>query len=234
MRPAYQRVADSLRADIEAGRWQPSTKLPSEHTLAQTFEVSRTTIRQALDVLESANVIRRQQGKGTFVAAQGVSHVLGDLKSFTDTLRELGKQPGIRDVSVAIDDDPPADAATFLRGSRIWCVERVRTADGRAFCRMQSWLPDALAAGIAEDELLARQSLYALLADLADERPAEATEVIRAEAASAEDSVALGVPKDTPLLSIYRWTSNHRGAPIEFVRSASPGDRYEYVIRLKQ
>lgn len=82
--------------------------------------------------------------------------------------------------------------------------------------------------------MLARQSLYALLADLADERPAEATEVIRAEAASAEDSVALGVPANTPLLSIYRWTSNHRGAPIEFVRSASPGDRYEYVIRLKQ
>lgn len=234
MGPAYQQVADSIRADIEAGRWGPTTKLPGEHALAQTFAVSRTTIRQALDVLESANVIQRQQGRGTFVAEQGVSHILGDLKSFTETLRELGKKPGIRDATVAVDDDPPKEAATFLRGSRIWRVERIRTADGRPFCRMQSWLPDALAAEMSEDLLMERQSLYALLTELVDERPAEATEVIRAEAASAADAAPLAIPNGSPLLSIYRWTSNHRGAPIEFVRSASPGDRYEYVIRLKQ
>lgn len=234
MTTAYQRVADAIRERIDGQTWPPGSRLPGEHALAVEHGVSRATIRQALDLLEAANVVRRQQGSGTFVAEQGVSHVLGDLKSFTQTLWDLGKTPGIRDISITVDDNPPSEAATFLRGTRVWCVERVRTADGRPFSRMQSWLPDALGADLTPELFQRKQSLYAILAELDGERPAEATEVIRSEAATQADAQALKVPKGTPLLCIYRWTTNHRGTPIEFVRSVSPGDRYEYVIKLKQ
>lgn len=230
----YQRVARALRAGIDEGRWRPGDKLPSEYELVQEYGVSRNTVRKALDGLANMNIIRRVQGKGSFVAEQGVSHVLGDLRSFTEILRALGKVPGIRDISVEIDPQPPAEALEFLPGSTAWLVQRTRTADDRPFCLMQSWLPDAVGARIPIEAFSETQSLYALLDSRLGLRAVEATEMIRAEAASRADAQALDVPTGFPLLSIYRWTSGPGGTPIEYVRSASPGDRYQYIAKLKQ
>ncbi|MGV8970021.1 MAG: GntR family transcriptional regulator [Microbacteriaceae bacterium] len=234
MSPAYQKIADSLRKEIESGRFVGGDRLPSEMALTRTYNVSRNTIRQALSQLESSNLVRRRQGQGTFVAVQGVSHVLGDLRSFTDTLRALGKDPGIEKITVSLDDAPPSEAKDFLPGSHIWAVERIRTADGRPFCRMQSWIPDAIGAHVTTRELELSQSLYAVIASNLNIHPSEATEIIRAEPATEEDAHMLNVEVATPLLTTYRWTSDRHGKPIEYVRSASPGDRYEYVIKLKQ
>lgn len=231
--PAYQRVAHALRAEITAGRWHAGDRLPSEHDLMRTHAVSRNTVRQALDVLASSNVIRRHQGRGTFVANQGLSHVLGDLRSFTQVMRDRGLEPGIGDVSVAVDSNAPVEAREFLRTEQVWRIGRLRTGDSRPFCVMDSWVPDHIGSKIDEELLRRRQSLYAVLVDELGAALHEATETIRAEAATPSDAQALDVAEGTPLITIYRWTSDNRGLPIEYARSASPGDRYEYVVKLQ-
>lgn len=232
--PAYHRVADALRSEIDAGRLARGQKLPGEHELARTYAVSRNTIRQALDVLSAANIVRRQQGKGTFVAEQGISHLLGDLRSFTQVMTDLGMTPGIRDVSLTIDPEPPPAVRGFLPGSRMWLARRVRTSSSRPFCLMCSWLPDAIGAALNERDLQQHQSLYSLLTQQLNLVPREATEVIRAEAATTQEAATLDIANGSPLLTIYRWTHDHRGQPIEYVRSVSPGDRYEYIAKLRQ
>lgn len=230
--PAYRRLALTLEEAIESGRYQRGDRLPSEHTLVAEHGVSRNTVRQALDVLAARNLVRRHQGRGTFVSAQGVSHVLGDLRSFTDVLRDRGLTPGIERVDVSLDEDPPLAARQFLRSSNSWCVTRVRLGDGRPFCLMDSWLPERLGEAIDPAILRERQSLYVLLTELGAS-PHEATETIRAEAATKRDAEALGIDVGVPTISIYRWTTDHRGLPVEYVRCVSPGDRYEYVVKLQ-
>lgn len=227
----YQRVAHDLRHGITEGRWQVGDKLPSEYELVKQYGVSRNTVRKALELLTATNLIRRAQGRGSFVAEQGVSHVLGGLQSFTETLVGLGKTPGIQNISVRVDPRPPQEAADFLSGSTTWLVQRVRTADGKPFCLMQSWLPDAIGAHIASDRLAESQSLYALMR-ANGAQPAEATEVIRAESAGVADARDLGVAEGFPLLSMYRWTTGSSGQALEYVRSAALGDRYQYVVKL--
>lgn len=231
--PAYVRVANALRQAITDGALEPGDQLPTEHELMAEHGVSRTTIRKALDQLATANLVRRHQGLGTFVAPQGLSHGLGDLRSFTEVMRDRGMDPGIHDVSVSIDLEAPIEAREHLRSSRIWLVSRTRTGDGRPFCTQDSWLPDPLGSLIEAGELQDRQSLYALLSEVGGVAPDEATEIIRAEAADALDARRLQVARGTPLIVIYRWTQDRRGLPIEYTRSASPGDRYEYVIKLQ-
>jgi GntR family transcriptional regulator len=53
-------------------------------------------------------------------------------------------------------------------------------------------------------------------------------------AAADESGAGLKVAVGAPVLTIYRWTSDHRGRPIEYVRGISPGDRYEYIVKLRQ
>lgn len=233
MSTAHERVAELLRSEIAEKRWRSGERLPGELELASQYGVSRNTVRRALDTLANANVIRRHQGKGTFVAEQGVSHVLGDLRSFTEIIEDLGMTPGIRDVRVAVDTDPPLEARAFLPGGHLWLVQRVRTANGLPFCLMQSWLPDALAFDITPQMLIEDQSLYRILSRK-ELRPANATETIRAEAATIDEARILDVAVGSPLLTIYRWTSDSRGLPLEYVRSTSPGSHYQYVIRLQQ
>ena len=142
--PAYHRVAVALRGDIDRGRWRTGEQMPTELELVKQFEVSRNTVRQALNELLAMNLVTRRQGRGTFVAEHGLSHVIGELKSLTEVLRERGFEPGTEAVTVAIDPDPPIDAVEHLQSSVIWRINRLRTADGRPFAQMSSWVADEI------------------------------------------------------------------------------------------
>ena len=66
--PLHAAIAGRVEAQIRAGEWAPGDRLPPERTLCRELEVSRTTLRQALGVLERRGLVTRQQGRGTFVA----------------------------------------------------------------------------------------------------------------------------------------------------------------------
>jgi GntR family transcriptional regulator len=65
--PLYFQLAEILKERIEAGRWSPGDRFPSEREITEEFGVSRTVIRPALDLLESDGQLIRIKGRGTFV-----------------------------------------------------------------------------------------------------------------------------------------------------------------------
>lgn len=231
--PAYHRVAGALRVDIDRGRWKVGQRMPTEAELSAQFDVSRNTVRQALDILHSMNLVSRQQGRGTFVAPHGLSHMIGELKSLTDVLRERGFVPGNEGIKVSRDAHPPIDAVEHLGSSTIWRVDRVRTTDGRPFCNMSSWLPDDVGRRVDVDRLIEAGSLYRILKDDLGVLLTEATEIIRAEGATTQEAAALSIGRGTPVIVMYRWVSDNRGRPVEYARAAAPGDRYQYVAKLR-
>lgn len=225
MRPAHERLSEQLRAQIVEGALKPGQQLPGEMELAEQHGVSRTTVRRALDTLTQERLVVRQQGRGTFVADGHISQNLGDLFSFTEIIQQMGMEPGISNVRIALDPRPPFEARDYLPGEDIWIVERVRTGNGKPVAIMRSWLPDAVARQITPEALLENQSLYELLR-AQGVRPARTSETILAEAATDADAEALDIAPGSPLLTICRWASDASGRPIEYVRSSSPGDRY--------
>ncbi len=66
--PYYYQLQEALKQEIDAGSWRPGDRLPSESELSTEFGISRTVIRQALDVLEADAQVRRIKGKGAFVS----------------------------------------------------------------------------------------------------------------------------------------------------------------------
>jgi GntR family transcriptional regulator len=67
--PLYIQVAAELRRRIESGRWASGQKISTIEDLQEEFGVARVTVRQAVELLEKDGLVRRQQGRGTFVAA---------------------------------------------------------------------------------------------------------------------------------------------------------------------
>lgn len=66
-RPLYLQLADQLRRQIDSGVWKANDRLPPELDLARELDVSRGTVRQAMDLLVSQGLLQRIPGKGTFV-----------------------------------------------------------------------------------------------------------------------------------------------------------------------
>lgn len=69
-RTKYERIQEHLKQQIKEGQLEPGTALPSEQQLAHLFKSARSTVRQAMGMLEREGLVNRVQGKGTFVHQQ--------------------------------------------------------------------------------------------------------------------------------------------------------------------
>ena len=65
--PPWRQVADDLRRRIQSGEFPPGAPLPSLTSLAEQYQVSRTTARKAVDALRDAGLVESVRGWGTFV-----------------------------------------------------------------------------------------------------------------------------------------------------------------------
>src|SRR5262249_8787812 len=69
-RPMYQQLAAEIRDQIQTGELKPGEQLPTEAKFAERYDVSRNTIRLAIDVLRNEGLITSSQGRGNFVRAE--------------------------------------------------------------------------------------------------------------------------------------------------------------------
>jgi len=89
-KPLYLQVKENLEEGIRTGKYPVGSKLPSEKTLCEEFNVSRITIRQALDLLENKGMTYAVHGKGTFVKASIIDTGLQKISTFGETLEKMG------------------------------------------------------------------------------------------------------------------------------------------------
>ena len=82
--PVYIQIHNQIKKDIEAGVWSVGDRIPSERELALEFNVSRMTLRQAVQTLVEEGILERQVGAGTFVARKKVQEKMTGVTSFTE------------------------------------------------------------------------------------------------------------------------------------------------------
>jgi DNA-binding FadR family transcriptional regulator len=120
-----ENAADSIRADILAGRWSVGDKLPNEATLSTTLSVSRGTIREAVRVLVSQGYLETRQGSGTYVRS-----TVDATRSFS-----MARRAGLRDqfeARCALDVEAARLAATRHTPAVISDLRRLLAARGHS------------------------------------------------------------------------------------------------------
>jgi DNA-binding GntR family transcriptional regulator len=148
--PAYLQIEEQLADRIEGGEFAPGDRLPTERELSEQLEVSRMTVRAAMDRLVQRDLIVRRQGKGTFVAEEKLRQDASKLQGFFENTVGQGILPvsrllerrevfatrhlaGILDVSV---------------GEPLYRVVRLRGARGVAVVLETSYFPAAVVPGL--------------------------------------------------------------------------------------
>jgi GntR family transcriptional regulator len=89
----YHSVGHIIRSKIQSGEWEVGNRIPSERSLTEALNVSRSTVRQGIENLVKEGVLRREQGRGTFVAPPKFKQGALRLLESSDMIRESGLKP---------------------------------------------------------------------------------------------------------------------------------------------
>ncbi|HEY6403436.1 MAG TPA: GntR family transcriptional regulator [Blastocatellia bacterium] len=231
--PLYHQLKTLLLERIRTGEMKPNDRLPAEDELAATHGVSKATVRQALNDLAIAGVLRREQGRGTFVAEPKLAQGPREMTSFTDEMRSRGLRPSSKVLNhdIIMAETDIAEKLRVAEGSQVMRLKRLRLADDEPMGIQTAYLSLALAPRLMEEEFT-NASLYEALERRYSLRPARAQETYVAALLDRADAKLLKVAAASPALSAERVSYLSSGQPLEVTYSIMRGDRYQIVLDL--
>jgi GntR family transcriptional regulator len=237
---AYVELREHLRAQIIEGVYRPGQRLPTEHELAALTQLSRHTVRAALDELRLEGLITRRPGKGTFVSttlpsAPRVRVIGGSAAVFG--LGLSGRIMLVDPVRVASDDDDRRAAEELdVETSALRRVSFVRHVGNSPLGLWTIWVLadvfERIEASIPEMESNPDLSIMALIDRHADRVALRATLVMTAIAATAEVAEILQLEDGAPLFLVERTYYDAEDMPFEHVRVAYVPKHYAYRLEL--
>jgi GntR family transcriptional regulator len=224
----YRDIAENLRDQVAAGEFGTGRLLPSEAELSDGYEVSRVTVRRALEQLRDEGLIDARQGLGWFVATDPLRQTLGRLAPIEAQLAESGRRPERRILEFEFT---PADAAVraVLGSEQVLRVRRLNLADDEPFAVVTVWCPAELGNHLSRADV-ERSPFYELLSVPLG----GATQTIAAAAAEADDARLLRIPRATPVLRCRRVTRDTDGRAVLLSEHVFPAHRTEFVVELGQ
>lgn len=233
--PLHAQLRQTILDAIVDGRWRAGDRLPSETELCRQFDISRTTVRQALTMLELEGALRREQGRGTFVAEPApTTGFLQSSAGFQEDAERGGHVVTSRVLSVGVERMPAWAAAGLDREPETHgvSVERVRSLDGQVVMYADTWILLDFAEGVLAADL-SRESLYHVLHERHGVVVHEGRRSVQAVVAEPRVASLLEVPEGSPLLYVEAITSDRDGRPFECYRAWHRTDRSRLEIRVE-
>lgn len=241
--PRYQRIADLLREEIRAGKWEPGDRLPSHNELADQMQVSITTARNAIQLLVAENLVYTATSRGTIVRSQEVleSVVTDSIRPdrpktphdiFVEIARSAGREPS-KQFSARMEPASPEVAHWLGVEPDEWVVSRtvMQYLDNEPWSWEISVYPRDLAEATGIDA--PHDIPEGTTRRLSERGFAESAhrDTIVARPATAEEAAVLGVGPGTILLDHLRIGANHeRITRVTRHRSTAARNRLAYEL----
>ncbi|ENN88279.1 transcriptional regulator, GntR family [Rhizobium freirei PRF 81] len=222
----YLQIADRLRVEIAEGTYEPSGRLPSESQIMARFNVSRVTVRLALEQLDKEELIERRKGKGTFVAGKQVRHQIDTLRSFHESLKVQGFNATMRIIDLTAIETPQAFVQLF--GQKCALLERLHMVGDEPIALGRSLLPAFMSD--LRREIAEQQPTYALLKDRAGVDITSAEIAIGARAAAPRITSLIAAADNAVLLVLERTSYFDNGACAERSEFFIRPERYKFVL----
>lgn len=233
--PLYFRIYVILEQRLRAGEWPEGKPLPSEQELAAQFNVSRVTIRNTMALLEEADLVVRQRGRGTFanVAAlaggeqpsfSGLAENIREFEQTTDvTLHEFAEVEVTGPVRQLVGDS---------LGERALRILRTRRAGDVPFSYSVCYVASPEAQSLSAETLGNRTVLAAL--EEAGFIAARADQRLTAVPADTETAGRLNREVGAPLICMKRFVYDRQERLVEFIQIYYRPDRFEYRVGLSR
>ena len=232
--PLYYQLKEILLDYIHES--QIGTLIPPEMELCTLFEISRPTVRQALNELVVEGYLQRRKGKGTFVSSPKITrdHTFA-LQSFNDEMRRQGVAPSTKvlEFERINADEGVANKLGLPSNSEVIKLRRLRSTNGEPILIVLTYLPFTRVPGLLDKDLEAN-SLYKTLAEDYGIVVEKTTRTLEPRLAGEYESVLLGIQKGAPVQHIETVSYLAEGTPIEFSLGSYRGDRNKFTFELSR
>ena len=230
--PLYLQLMDILMEEIDFSL-NENDQLPSEREICDKYDVSRTTVRQAINEMERDGLIYKVHGKGTFVAPNKVKQDLIKFYSFTEEMKKLGKKPISKVLSFEIieADRKISRELKLPETTKVYKFTRLRLADKTPMMLEETFVPLELFPDITK-EALEENALYDIFREQYQVEIKMADEYFTPVMANENEAKLLQIPSMLPSLRIERLTFSVNNV-IEYTNTIARGDKFKYHVRLE-
>ena len=231
--PLYHQIFLVLRDRIRAGEFATGSILPGEQELARLFDVSRITVKRAMNELAAHGLVTRHRGRGTLVTHNtGVPVVQGRFDTLFGALKRMGLETEVSLLDLA---DIPADeelaaAMAIDPGDMVQRSVRLRRLEDDTFSYLVSHVPLDIAKRYTRADLETKPMLELLRR--AGAEAVEADQTITAAAAEPHIAGALKISPGSPLLKIVRIMRDGNGRAIQHITAFYRPERFRYHMRM--
>ena len=231
-KPLYLQIKDIIKHQIVSHEYPVGSTIPSENELENIFEVSRMTIRQAVNELVNEGLLKKERGrgKGTIVLSDAIADKLSTVKSFTEKMQEQGYALKNKQINLSLitPDSVVASALNLEADEKALCLSRIRMVNDDIIMYSISYIPKSLNLPI-EAELYG--SLYHLL-NQQGFKVTRAEEYIEAMITTEEVAKALEINPTDAVLKRTRVSHDAQGRNIEYTVTYYRSDKYKYIVEL--
>ncbi|USR79518.1 GntR family transcriptional regulator [Arcanobacterium pinnipediorum] len=223
--PLHMQISEPIERAIVDGQLSAGTVIENEISMARRLQVSRPSVRRAMQTLVEQGLLIRQRGKGTIVAPKP-RHRLLKLTSLNEELRVQGQHPTtqILAYNVVAANSKMAHQLDCLPGSPVLELERLRYRDGVPIALLYNWMRADIAPSFAD---LEQYGLYELIRK-SGTTIASTTQSVGAERPTRRQAKLLTIPLRQPVLTINRTAFDDTGDIVEWGIHTYRGDLYRY------
>ena len=235
VQPLYQQIYDDIKSDIESGVYQVDDKIPSETELSEKYNVSRITVRRAIEDLCADNLLTKKQGRGTFVGSRQLKRRLEqslESRSFTEMCAACGAVPRAEVVDRQIIPARPNEIKFFglSEGALILYIRRIRYADDLPIVDERVILPYEWASNLYTHPL-ENVSMFKAVAEILGRKPVKSSSwTINAVRATTEQSSRLDISVGAPLIVSESYFVDKEKKPVYIGKDFFVGGRYELSL----
>ena len=236
--PLYYQLQEILRDKIENGVWKSGDLLPTEIDLCKQFDVSRITVRKALQQLRMEGIIDRLPGRGTTVAQPKVREfVLMSVNGSYADLGTTGKKNDfftkVLESNIIIAPEKVRAKLKLKTGEKVTKLKRIRYVNGEPLFWGTGYIPYKVCPTFIENDFKNR-SFFEILNHDYGISPDHTVRTIEMELATNRETNYLEVIPGTPIYIMQSVTFMEDGLPFEYSRYFFRGDRVKFIVSLQK
>ena len=232
--PMYFQLKNIILQKINEDELKPGELLPTETQFGDMYNLSRTTVRQAIIELVTEGYLYRVKGKGTYVAKPKIlQDFMRKLESYSEQMNRLGMKARTDVLLLRMEKakEEVADALNIRKGDNVVLLKRLRYANDEPIVVLNTYLP-SICSEILEIDM-EEKSLYEIMTRRNETKVVRVLRQVEAISAKKEESDYLQIPIGHPIQLTTTIGFNERGRPVEYSVAKYRGDKNKFIIELR-